>query len=211
MTLPTPSERGTAIKTNGWASFDHLGAPLNMLAPPSWKFLVSVTAAHTGVSPRDILGRCRVPHIVSARHDAVAMVYSHGNRTFHQMARLFGLDHSTIIYIVKKRGAARLIPHKPVSPRRVRLMKGPATPLNHAVVAGYMAGTPVKIIAAQTGSPPGSIRAMASLMGVRHPNARRPQLPRKSDDADLAALAASNTNREHSPLSTLFTGSVSPQ
>lgn len=184
------------------------GCPLNMLAAPSWRFLVAVVAARSGVGIRDILGRSRIPHIVSARHDAIALVYSHGNRSLPKMGRLFGLDHSTILYVIKKRGAGKLSSRSAIqAQRRARPIKAPATPLNHAVVAGYLAGKPVKVIASETGSPSGSIRAMASLMGIRHPNARRPQLPRKSGDGDhLAALASCNTKQEHPPLSTQFTG-----
>lgn len=85
-------------------------APLNMLAEPSWKFLIALTSLRTGVSVKDIIGKTRTHAIAAARHEAIALVYAYSNKSLGMIGQMFGgMDHSTIFYIVQKLGAVKLI------------------------------------------------------------------------------------------------------
>jgi hypothetical protein len=79
--------------------------PINMLAPPSWRFLVAYSALKAGITAEDILGRSRAGKIAAARHDAVALIYSHQPRTLTDLGRLFGRNHSSIFNSLQMRAA----------------------------------------------------------------------------------------------------------
>jgi hypothetical protein len=80
------------------------GAPLNMLAPCSWRFLVAYVALKTGVSQAEIMGRAHNPHIVAARHRAFTAVYKHTQNSMPAMGKLFDRDHTTILVAIRKYG-----------------------------------------------------------------------------------------------------------
>lgn len=80
------------------------GAPLNMLAPCSWRFLLSYVSLKTGVSQADIMGRAHTSHIVSARHQAFTVVYKHTQNSMPAMGKIFDRDHTTILVAIRKYG-----------------------------------------------------------------------------------------------------------
>jgi chromosomal replication initiation ATPase DnaA len=63
-----------------------------------------VAAAH-GVAPADVLGRSRLRHIARARQQAVATVQAEFGYNQTQVARLFGLDRTTVWHALRRQGA----------------------------------------------------------------------------------------------------------
>lgn len=62
---------------------------------------IGLVALKHGLTRHDILGRVKTTHICRARHEA----YYHFRRkgwSYPEIGRLFGRDHSTIIYGVEK-------------------------------------------------------------------------------------------------------------
>src|SRR5690606_30098070 len=72
------------------------GVPLNMLAPPSWKFLRELAALRHGIGTREIMSHNRSRAVVAARYEAMALVYQHSQLSLPQVGRLFKRDHTTV-------------------------------------------------------------------------------------------------------------------
>jgi len=67
------------------------------------------TAAGTGVTIADVMGKSRYQEIVAVRHQAMAEVYAAFPwMSYPQMGRLFGRDHSTCMSALRRMGV--LIP-----------------------------------------------------------------------------------------------------
>jgi hypothetical protein len=87
-------------------AFDRpLGTSVNMLAPPSWRFIVALVAMKYGVHPRDILGTDRHANVIGARHEAMVSVYQHTQGSMPSVARFFDRDHTTLIHAMRKHKA----------------------------------------------------------------------------------------------------------
>ncbi len=80
-------------------------APLNMLTPCSWRFLVRLAGLRKGLSASEVMCRSRRPHIVAARTDALALVYRHTQHSLPGVGQLFSLDHTTVIHALHKTGS----------------------------------------------------------------------------------------------------------
>lgn len=169
-------------------------APLNMLTTPSWRFLVTLASARTGVSVAEIMGRSRKHAIAAARHDAVALVYAYTNKSMVSVGKMFGgLDHTTILHIVRKLNAVKLIEPEikavVVAPVVVAKPKYAApkaaskpnpkegvtkpkhkpigTALQRAVRRAYKYNIPPSALAEEYGCSPMSVKVIAHRMGLR--------------------------------------------
>ncbi len=77
-------------------------APLNMLAPCSWRFLVALAALRHGQSAKDIMGPSRSRPVAQARHEAVYLIALHTTYSIARMAVLFNRDHTTLLNSLRK-------------------------------------------------------------------------------------------------------------
>jgi hypothetical protein len=92
------------------------GAPLNMLAPCSWRFLVAYASLKTGVSAKDILSPNRSRDIMPARYAAIGLVYQHTQFSLPQTGKAFDRDHSTVLHALHKTGTReKLVETSPLS------------------------------------------------------------------------------------------------
>lgn len=82
-------------------------APLNMLEPPCGQFLITLAALRHGVTRKMILGPSRKRPLSVARHEAVAMIYQHTQQSLPGTGRMIGLDHTTVLYILRKLGKTK--------------------------------------------------------------------------------------------------------
>lgn len=160
-----------------------LNAPLNMLTPPSWRFLVAVASARHGIPQADIVSASRVRSVVAARQDAMAMVYQHTQASTSVVGRYFGRDHTTVIHALQKmKTRGKLVELTPAISAEQRCR--PLRPLvgfsgdeheRRAQIArlvvrqGFAIGRPIKNIAEELGFAPRSVMAIASGMGLVHP------------------------------------------
>ncbi|HWU19363.1 MAG TPA: helix-turn-helix domain-containing protein [Devosia sp.] len=76
-------------------------APLNMLTPCSWRFLVALSAQRHGQHVSDILSETRVRTVLPARHEAVYLIAKHTTHSLSHIGKLMGRDHTTIINSLK--------------------------------------------------------------------------------------------------------------
>lgn len=86
-----------------------LRTPLNMLAPPSWKFLISLASARTGVSVRDIMSESRLKATVHARYIAIGLIYSHQPKSTLEIGRILKRDHSTCLRAIKLTNSKKFV------------------------------------------------------------------------------------------------------
>lgn len=87
-----------------------MGAPLNMLKPPSWQFLVRLAVARSPheVTIEEVLSNSRVRHVCEVRNEAIALVYSHLPVSVTRIGDMFGRDHATIVVSLSKLKPKRL-------------------------------------------------------------------------------------------------------
>jgi hypothetical protein len=91
-------------------------APLNMLAVPSWRFLVALASVEVDVCKVEVLSKSRETRIVVARHRAMALVYQHTQSSLADVGRIFGRDHTSVLHALKKHSArAKLVEVLPTS------------------------------------------------------------------------------------------------
>lgn len=83
------------------------GAPLDMLAPPSWRFLLKLACLRHRVLPKVILGPARTRGAVAARHYAICLIYQHTQCSLPQVGAHLGRDHTTVLYALEKHNANR--------------------------------------------------------------------------------------------------------
>lgn len=72
-------------------------APLNMLQPCSWRFLVMLASVRHNIPVPYILGKSRQRKIARARHEAIGLVYQHTQMSMPQVGGKFGRDHTTVL------------------------------------------------------------------------------------------------------------------
>lgn len=82
-------------------------APLNMLAPCSWKFLLALAAIRGKVKQSEILSVCRTRRFTAARYDAQSLTYQHTQHSHKQIGALFGRDYSTVMHGCRKLGRTK--------------------------------------------------------------------------------------------------------
>lgn len=160
---------------------------LNMLTMCSWRFLVRLAALRHGLSADEVMCRSRKPHIVAARAEALALIYRHTQYSLPGVARIFGLDHTTVLHALTKTGSTdklvEVLPYMDtarrsknragmvlaaVEPTPIPIPAGkPANAVQRVVRAGYRAGKPKDEIAAAAGIEPASVKVIASRMGLR--------------------------------------------
>lgn len=54
----------------------------------------------------DLLGTSRLPSVIRVRHDVWRVVRDTFGYSYSEMARLFAVDHTTVIHAIRKREAA---------------------------------------------------------------------------------------------------------
>lgn len=77
-------------------------APLDMLRPCSWRFLVALAALRHGQSYKDIIGPRRSLPVAKARHVAVYLVVLHTPYSIARIANLFNRHHTTLLNSLEK-------------------------------------------------------------------------------------------------------------
>ena len=65
--------------------------------------LIAAAAAHTGLDPAEIIGKCRETAHVEARWACWSVMRANG-MTLQSIARAFSRDHATIIYGLRRAG-----------------------------------------------------------------------------------------------------------
>lgn len=166
---------------------------VDLLSTPSWKTIVALVAMKHDVMQRDLLGRSRFKYLIAPRHEAMALIFQHTKASRAAIGRYFGRDHTTIIYALKKTGADRKLVERPTihlkpastEPNYRHKLRGPfgkflplpsrrgGRPLDGkgpSIRKGYIAGRPVKEIAAELGISEGCVRVRAHRMGLEHPH-----------------------------------------
>jgi hypothetical protein len=83
------------------------GAPLDMLSPPSWRFLLKLACLRHKVPSTVILGPARTRGAVAARHYAICLIYQHTQCSLPQVGAHLGRDHTTVLYALEKHRANR--------------------------------------------------------------------------------------------------------
>lgn len=160
----------------------------NMLAQPSWRFILSLVALKHGVMQREILGPYRNRAIVAARHEAIAMTYQHTQLSMPAVGRLFARDHTTVLHALKKTGGRAKLVEKPAQPPVVMIPSpfsrpyayrkhGPdgkfqprplaRTALQRAVLRAYKNNIPPSAVAEEYGCNPLSVKVIAHHLGVK--------------------------------------------
>jgi Bacterial dnaA protein helix-turn-helix len=160
-------------------------APLNMLGPCSWRFLVALAALRHGCEPATLISPVRTKMVVRARHEAFYLITLHTAYSIARIGRLFGRDHTTVL------GALRKFP-RIVRPRLSLIavaqpLTNAAPERERAIARGYAAGTSCADIAKQIGLSASLVKVHAHRRGLRHPG--RPYFSRKSKhDWEAAGL-----------------------
>lgn len=78
--------------------------PARITTPEAWSrwgWLVDAVAERHGVLADSLLGRRRHREVVRARHDLVVCLWASGC-AFIEIGRLLGMDHTSIMYAVRK-------------------------------------------------------------------------------------------------------------
>lgn len=83
------------------------GVPLNMLAPPGWRFLLALACVRHRISSRAVLSPSRQVEIVAARHEAICLIFQHTQATLPQLGKQMRRDHTTILATLYKHNANR--------------------------------------------------------------------------------------------------------
>lgn len=161
--------------------------PLNMLAPPSWKFLLAYCCLKHSVSQKAVLSGRRNLHIIACRYEAMALVYTHQKRSTPEMGKMFNRDHTAILHALRKAGVKKLpidfpADHKSrptdaplvvINPASKRVRASGKTALQQAIKRGYAAGASALDIAEAYGASVKSVHVIAHKLGLEHPNYRR--------------------------------------
>lgn len=159
------------------------GAPLNMLKPCSWRFLVALAAARHGVAPEVILSADRITTTVAARSEAMHLVWCHTQKSLPQVGWHFGRDHSTVLHCLRKfpsheklveRQASRIVEERKKGPHIAAAGRAAAsarraieTQIAHDWIrSGYAAGKHPNRIAKELGYKPKSVRDIARRIGA---------------------------------------------
>ena len=159
---------------------------LNMLAPCSWRFLVRLASIRTAVPSDDMFSRSRKPPLVAARTYAMSLIYQHTQLSMPAVAKIFGVDHTTVLHSLNKTGSTNklveVLPHMDAARRSknregivVALVEPTPTPppvtrseiIERVVKEGYRTGKPKAEIAASAGVKATSVPVIAWRIGIR--------------------------------------------
>lgn len=157
---------------------------LNMLAPPSSRFLIELASARHGIPVRSLMSRNRAYPIMAARADAMALVFQHTQSSYPMVGKMFNRDHTTVLSAVRKlgrnvklvelrqvfRSMSRPKLPKPLHEYAVEARARRSALARGAIRQGYASGRSVSAIAADIGYKPRSVRVIASQMGLHHPS-----------------------------------------
>ncbi|WP_354060148.1 helix-turn-helix domain-containing protein [Devosia sp. 2618] len=167
---------------------------VNMLAPASWRFILSLVALKHGVMQRDILGTHRDRALVAARHEAMAATYRHTQMSMPNVGRHFNRDHTTVLHALKKLGARTKLVERPITVKpqaavspfsrpnayrrhgaNGRFMPKPkaTTALQRAVTRAYQHNIPPSIVAEEYGCNPLSVKVIAHHLGLKRSDYRQ--------------------------------------
>lgn len=80
--------------------------------------VATVVAKRLGFELDDVLGKERTGGVVRARHLAMAVARSTLGRSYHELGRAFGRDHTTVVQAVH--GVANLVGHDESAARLFR-------------------------------------------------------------------------------------------
>ena len=164
-------------------------APVTPVAPPPFKTardkvrrICTEVGTSMGVPVENILGKSRERVVVEARHAAIqAVADAFPTWSLKMIARQFGMDHTSILHALKRRGTGR---KKVVRP----------TPSNEAIVEAYQRLRSKKEAAAELHTTEAFIRYRLEKMGLGGWEARADLFyPLPSDDELLADYAALNS------------------
>lgn len=100
------------------------GVPFNFLLRPAPQAIIALVALRAGLKVREVMSKRRLMSYVDARQEAMTLIRSHCGLTYPQIARLFGVDHSSVIYMVKGRKGGRK-PLSELSPLNASIHSGP--------------------------------------------------------------------------------------
>lgn len=79
------------------------GAPINLIGPASPRTIVKLVALKHGLTPGDLSGPNRSRPFVAARHEAIALVWTHCRAvSLPAVGRMFQRDHTTILHSLRK-------------------------------------------------------------------------------------------------------------
>jgi chromosomal replication initiation ATPase DnaA len=68
---------------------------------PLAKTIIAEVAAAHDITPADILGPRRFPHLVEARREAMSRVRKELGYSYPQIGRIFNRDHSSVIWSLR--------------------------------------------------------------------------------------------------------------
>lgn len=161
-------------------------APLNMLQPCSWRFLLALASVRHKVSHKRMLSRERKQDVVDARDEAIALVYQHTRASMPQVGRLFDRDHTTVLHSLRKREATTKLvdltaghspkgPDRPLKPVEMAWEARAArtAEIRDIIKAEYAKATPLRTIAELAGITHGSVKVIAHELGLIHPRGWR--------------------------------------
>jgi len=97
---------------NGLIPEDELGEALKILRPlgqivfrdEKVDLLVKKSATLYGVEPLEVFGSSRNKNVVEARHEVMKSLHSKWGYSSLKIARIFGKDHSSVLYALSKKG-----------------------------------------------------------------------------------------------------------
>lgn len=105
--------------------------PLNMLATPSWRFLVALAAVRNGVTSDDILGPYRGKILVAARCDAMGLMFQHTPASLPRIGLCLNRDHTTVLHALRKIGRTTKLVDVPAMNKAGRPVKHQISSLQH--------------------------------------------------------------------------------
>jgi hypothetical protein len=185
--LPPP-EPEPDLQQTLWPVIEEVeyAAPLDMLKPPSWRFLLALAAVRHQQSTRDILGYSRTRKIAIARHEAVYLIAFHTPHSIARMGTFFNRDHTTLLASLKKFPYIRRS-NRPTSDREAKMGKDIITglPVNASlleiITLGYEQGIATEVIAKHAGVSSSVVRSQAFKIGLHHPNSYKYRTKAKMD------------------------------
>ncbi len=72
-----------------------------MSVPPIVREVIARVSSERGVSEAEILSRCGINHVVSARHEAIRQLAAERPQwSSVRIGKMFDRDHSTVLYIL---------------------------------------------------------------------------------------------------------------
>jgi chromosomal replication initiation ATPase DnaA len=84
--------------------FDH-SAAIGPTPRDRMRSIVAQIASEHGITPAELMGRCRRDKFVEARRDAICTIIRlYPEMSYPQVGRFFGLDHTTCLHHVREAG-----------------------------------------------------------------------------------------------------------